>query len=64
MDDQITLTLTKSELETVMYALEIAEADCIESASDATSLAEDRTNWSEAAEEMRQLRPKLQSLAA
>lgn len=64
MDEQITLTLTKGELETVVYALEIAEADCIESAADDKSLAEDRSNWSEAAEEMRQLRPKLQQLAA
>lgn len=64
MDDKVTLTLSKDELETVLYALEVAEADCVESAADGTSLSDDRTTWAEAAEEMRALRPKLQLLAA
>jgi hypothetical protein len=64
MSDQVTVTLSKDELETVLYALEVAEADCVESASDGTSLADDRVTWEEAAEEMRVLRPKLLQLAA
>lgn len=64
MEDQVTVTLSKDELETVLYALEVAEADCVESASDGTSLADDRTTWEEAAQEMRALRPKLMQLAA
>jgi hypothetical protein len=64
MSDQVTVTLSKDELETVLYALEVAEADCVESASDGASLADDRVTWEEAAEEMRVLRPKLLQLAA
>jgi hypothetical protein len=64
MDDQVTVTLTKDELETMLYALEIAEADCVESASDGAALPDDRTTWHDAAEEMRVLRPKLLKLAA
>lgn len=64
MDDQVTVTLSKDELETVIYALEVAEADCIESAADGASQPDDRTTWADAAEEMRALRPKLQQLAA
>ncbi len=64
MDDQVTVTLSKDELETVIYALEVAEADCVESAADGASQSDDRTTWAEAAEEMRALRPKLQQLAA
>jgi hypothetical protein len=64
MSDQVTVTLSKDELETVLYALEVAEADCVESATDGTSLSDDRATWQEAAEEMRALRPKLLQLAA
>jgi hypothetical protein len=64
MDDQVHVTLSKDELETILYALDVAEADCNESAADGTSLNDDRTTWTEAAEEMRALRPKLQQLAA
>ena len=64
MSDQVTVTLSKDELETVLYALEVAEADCVELATDGDSQSDDRATWQEAAEEMRALRPKLLQLAA
>ena len=64
MDDQVTVTLSKDELETMLYALEVAEADCVVSAADGALQPDDRTTWADAAEEMRALRPKLELLAA
>ena len=64
MEDNVTVTLSKDELETILYALDVAEADCNESAADGTSQPDDRTTWTDAADEMRALRPKLQQLAA
>lgn len=57
------LDLTPTELETLLYALGVAEADLAESIADGSQSAEDRAEWTSALEETRALQTKIEPMA-
>lgn len=57
------LDLTSAELETLLYALGVAEADLVESIADGSQSAEDRAEWSSSLDETRALLAKLEPMA-
>lgn len=57
------LDLTHAELETLLYALGVAEADLAESVADGSQSAEDRAEWTSALEETRALLAKIEPMA-
>jgi hypothetical protein len=57
------LELTPTELETLLYALGVAEADLAESIADGAQSAEDRAEWTASLEETRALLAKVEPMS-